>query len=139
MKSLIARIIVLSGLGMLLTTGVTAQQRGMQRQSITAEQRAERMTQDLKKELNLNEQQTNQVAEINRRTTQEMEQVRNNQTLSRQERRAQMHQIQERRTAQINALLSEQQRGKFAKHQQARQHQQPKRRMPRSGRRQDNQ
>ncbi|MDX5420305.1 MAG: hypothetical protein LPK09_13915, partial [Hymenobacteraceae bacterium] len=136
MKSFVARIIVLSGLGMLLVTGVTAQQKGMLRQGVTAEQRAERMTQDLKKELNLNEQQTNQVAEINCRTTQEMEQGRNNQTLSRQERRAQMHQIQERRTAQINALLSVQQRGKFAKHQQARQHQQPKRRMPRSGRRQ---
>ena len=114
MKRSLKRTGLLVGcLSLLLATGAMAQQ--------TTEQRAERMTQDLKKELNLNDRQTNEVAAINRRTLQEMQQIRENQNLTRRERREQTQQIQDRRTAQIRAVLTEQQRTRFEQHQKVQQ------------------
>lgn len=109
------------GLMLLFVGSVTAQQATAQQN-----QKAERMTQDLRKQLDLSDEQVNQVAAINRRSVQEMEQVREMKTLSRQERQEQMQRIQTLRTAQIRALLNEQQRSKFEEHQRVQQKKHPR-------------
>jgi hypothetical protein len=107
-------------LGLWLANSTSAQNtKPPQKQAI--EQQATRMTQDLQQQLNLTEEQTNQVAAINRRTIQERQQVQENQRLTRAERREQLQQIQERRTKEIHALLTEQQRTRFAEHQRGQQ------------------
>lgn len=140
MKNKHVKGLLLFCIGALLSVNAFAQQ-PVKKQKYTKEQKTELMTQDLKKELNLDDKQTNEVAAINRRATEELHQIRNNESLSQQEKISLTKQVQDRRTADIRALLTEQQRTKFEQHQQARQseakqkNKQPKRKKPASKRR----
>jgi hypothetical protein len=135
MKRIYLKRLLVFGLGLILSGSAVAQQTTPPRQQETAEQRAERMTQLLKTDLSLTEEQTRQAAAINRRTSQEMDQIQNNRDLAQPERRDQIQQLQVKRENEIRALLTDQQLMLFEQHQENRRNQQPGRRNPAGKRR----
>ncbi|WP_229968971.1 hypothetical protein [Pontibacter harenae] len=94
---------------LLLSVGAMAQQRPQQ----TAEERAARMMETYKKELNLTAEQVTKLEEINKQNTAAMVALREDTSLEREQRMGKMRELRETQAKAIKAILTEEQQKKF--------------------------
>jgi len=97
-----------------LTFATAFAQRGPQREATTPEQRAERMTERLAKELELTESQKDQINKINLENAQKRQVEMEARRAEQQARRAEMQESMKAQSAQIEAVLTPEQRSKWS-------------------------
>jgi len=94
---------------LLLSVGAMAQQRPRQ----TAEERAARMMETYKKELNLTSEQVTKLEEISKQSVTAMNTVREDASLGREQRISKMGELREAQTTAIKEILTDEQKKKF--------------------------
>ena len=111
----IFRTTLVLGLGLFLSVGAMAQsqQQGKPRKQLTPAERQEKMAEHYKKNLNLTDAQTQKLQAINQRHVEQMQALRNDQSLTREAKKEKMKALHASREAEVTAILNAEQKQKY--------------------------